>query len=286
MSIDVEDWFHVENLRPVIRRETWSERELRVERNTERMLELMADAPGAVRSTCFVLGWVAERCPSLVKRIAAAGHEIASHGHGHELLGEVSTEAFRADVERSKGVLEDLTGAEVRGYRAPAFSITEEAIPILQEVGFTYDSSFFPSVAHDRYGKLRGVTPDEPVVEIAPGFNEIAISCLTVASRGLPWGGGGYFRLLPYRVFRRGVRRILDSGLPYVFYIHPWEMDPGQPRMDGLPRLYRFRHYVGLDRSEARFASLLGDFAWCSMSDLLSRWTAPSKKAAEAPSGL
>jgi polysaccharide deacetylase family protein (PEP-CTERM system associated) len=276
MSIDVEDWFHVENMRPVVPRETWGQRQLRVERNTERMLELMAAAPGDARCTCFVLGWVAERCPRLVERIAAAGHEIASHGHNHELLGELSLQAFRADVERSKGVLEDLTGTEVRGYRAPSFSITDEAIPILQEVGFTYDSSFFPSLAHDRYGKLAGVTPEEPVVQIAPGFSEIAISCLTVASRGLPWGGGGYFRLLPYRVFRGGVRRILGSGLPYVFYIHPWEIDPGQPRMDGLPRLYRFRHYVGLDRCEARFASLLRDFAWSSMGDLLERWPRPS----------
>jgi polysaccharide deacetylase family protein (PEP-CTERM system associated) len=279
MSIDVEDWFHVENLRPVIPRETWSERELRVERNTDRMLELMAAAPADVRCTCFVLGWVAERCPGLVKRIAAAGHEIASHGHGHELLGHLSAEAFRADLVRSKGVLEDLTGRAVLGYRAPAFSITEDAVPILQEVGFTYDSSFFPSVAHDRYGKLSGVTPDNPVVEIAPGFDEVAISCLTVASRGLPWGGGGYFRLLPYRVFRRGVRQILDRGLPYVFYIHPWEIDPGQPRMRALPRLYRFRHYVGLERCEARFASLLADFAWSSMSELLERWPRPSLRS-------
>ena len=272
MSIDVEDWFHVENLRPVVPRETWSERQLRVERNTERMLELMADAPRDVRATCFVLGWVAERCPGLVKRIAAAGHEIASHGYGHELLTEISPEAFRADVERSKGLLEDLTGTEVRGYRAPAFSITDHAIPVLQELGFTYDSSFFPSVTHDRYGKLGGVSPHEPVAEIAPGFSEVAISCVTVRSRGLPWGGGGYFRLLPYPVFRAGVRRILDSGLPYVFYIHPWEIDPGQPRMAGLPRLYRFRHYVGLERCETRFASLLRDFAWSSVSDLLERW--------------
>ncbi len=271
LSIDVEDWFHVENLRPVVPRETWSERQLRVERNTERMLELMADAPRPVRSTCFVLGWVAERCPGVVERIAAAGHEIASHGHGHELLGELSPEAFRSDVERSKRVLEDLTGTPVRGYRAPAFSITEEAVPILQEAGFTYDSSFFPSLAHDRYGKLSGVSPDNPVVEIAPGFHEISISCLTIRSRGLPWGGGGYFRLLPYGVFRAGMRRILAAGRPYVFYIHPWEIDPGQPRMDALPRLYRFRHYVGLERCEARFESLLADFDWSSISDLLAR---------------
>jgi polysaccharide deacetylase family protein (PEP-CTERM system associated) len=270
MSIDVEDWFHAENLQSVVPRQTWRAQQLRIERNTERMLQLMADSPAAVRCTCFVLGWVADRCPSLVNRIAAAGHEIASHGYGHELLSSLSPEAFRADLERSKGVLEDLTGTEIQGYRAPSFSITEWAIPILQDLGFAYDSSVFPTFGHDRYGKLPGMRPDEPVVEIIPGFYEIAVSCLTVASRGLPWGGGGYFRLLPYPVFRRGARRILGLGLPYVFYIHPWEIDADQPRVQGLSPQHRFRHYVGLRRCETRFTSLLGDFAWSSMSDLLS----------------
>jgi polysaccharide deacetylase family protein (PEP-CTERM system associated) len=272
MSIDVEDWFHVENLRPVIRRDTWNEQQLRVERNVDRMLELMADVHGGVRCTCFVLGWVADRCPDLVRRIAAAGHEIASHGYGHELLESLSPEAFRADVERSKGLLEDIVGAEVRGYRAPSFSIKEWAIPILQNLGFSYDSSLFPSFGHDRYGNLAGIGPDQPVVEVSPGFFEISVSCITIASRGIPWGGGGYFRLLPYSVFRRGARRILRSGRPYVFYIHPWEIDPHQPRVEGLPRPYRFRHYVGLRRCEARFTSLLADFAWTTMADLLHRW--------------
>lgn len=270
MSIDVEDWFHVENLSPAIGRETWSERQLRVERNMDRMLELMADAPGGrVRASCFVLGWVAERCPALIQRIAAAGHEIASHGHAHELVGSLSPASFREDIERSKALLEDLVGAEVRGYRAPSFSITEWAIPVLQEAGFRYDSSVFATVAHDRYGRLPGVRPDEPIVELAPGFREIPVSCLTVASRGVPWGGGGYFRLMPYPLFRRGIAHILGEGRPYVFYIHPWEIDPGQPRVSGLPASYRFRHYVGLSRCEPRFESLLADFRWTSIADVL-----------------
>jgi polysaccharide deacetylase family protein (PEP-CTERM system associated) len=275
MSIDVEDWFHVENLRPVIRRDTWSEQQLRVEHNVDRMLQLMAGVDGGVRCTFFVLGWVADRCPDLVRRIADAGHEISSHGYGHDLLDSLSPEAFRADVERSKGLLEDIAGAEVRGYRAPSFSIKEWAIPILKSVGFSYDSSLFPSFGHDRYGNLAGIGPDQPVVEVSPGFFEISVSCVTIASRGFPWGGGGYFRLLPYRVFRRGARRILRSGRPYVFYIHPWEIDPDQPRVEGLPRSYQFRHYVGLGRCEARFTSLLADFEWTTMADLLERWSAP-----------
>src|SRR6266550_392650 len=269
MSIDVEDWFQVENLRQVVPRETWNDRELRVERNVDRMLELMAEA--GVRSTCFVLGWVAERCPTLVKRIAAEGHEVASHGYGHELLGVLSHEQFRADVERSKGLLEDLAGTEVTGYRAPAFSITDWAIPILEEVGFTYDSSSFPIIAHDRYGRLSGMDVHTPVVELRPGFHEVCVSCLTVGARGFPWGGGGYFRLIPYPIFRRGVERILRRGQPYVFYIHPWEIDPGQPRLEGLPWRYRFRHYVGIDSCERRFASLLRDFRWSTIAELVAR---------------
>jgi len=273
MTIDVEDWFHVENLKPIIRRETWNRQRLHVERNTERMLRLMASLHGGIRSTFFVLGWVAERCPDLVREIAAAGHEIASHGYGHEALDNLSPEQFRADVERSKATLEDIIGVEVRGYRAPSFSIKEWAIPILQDVGFSYDSSLFPSFGHDRYGHLHGIGPADPVVEVSPDFFEIGVSCITIAARGLPWGGGGYFRVLPYSVFRLGARRILRSGRPYVFYIHPWEIDPDQPRVEGLPRSYPFRHYVGLSRCEARFESLLKDFPWTTMGDLLQRWT-------------
>ncbi len=269
MSIDVEDWFHVQNLRAGIPRESWDARELRVERNTDRMLELLAAA--GVRSTCFVLGWVAERVPALVRRIADAGHEIASHGHGHDLVYDLSPEAFREDVRRAKEVLEDLAGCAVTGYRAPNFSITDWAIEVLQEVGYTWDSSSFPVVAHDRYGRLSGAVAGEDVYEPRPGFREVCVSCLDVAGRGIPWGGGGYFRLLPYALFARGVRRIARSGRPYVFYIHPWEIDPGQPRVGGLSRGHAFRHYVNLDRCEARWARLLADFRWGTIGELMAR---------------
>jgi polysaccharide deacetylase family protein (PEP-CTERM system associated) len=267
MSIDVEDWFQVQNLGAVVRRDSWSERELRVERNMDLMLGLMAEQ--GVRSTCFVLGWIAERCPSLVQRIAAEGHEIASHGYGHEVLARLSADEFRADVQRSKALLEDLTGVEVTGYRAPNFSITDWAIPILEDEGFAYDSSAFPTVAHDRYGRLTGMEPGRPVVELRPGFHEVCVSCLNVGSVALPWGGGAYFRLIPYPVFRAGVARIRSAQPPYVFYIHPWELDPGQPHVDGIAAGYRFRHYTGLKRTERRFAALLGDFAWTTMRELL-----------------
>ena len=273
MSIDVEDWFHVANLEPVVPRETWGERESRVERNTDRMLELLAEHDAYC--TCFVLGWVAERHPALVRRIADGGHEIACHGYGHQLIPQLSEQEFREDVRRAKGLLEDLAGTAVRGYRAPSFSITDWAIPILQDLGFSYDSSAFPTVAHDRYGNLAGVAAGTALVELRPGFWEVSISCLMVGSRGLPWGGGGYFRLLPYGAFRRGIDRILRSGEPYVFYIHPWEIDPGQPRVEGLGALARFRHYVGLGRAESRLRSLLADFQWTGIADLL-----PSSSAA------
>jgi polysaccharide deacetylase family protein (PEP-CTERM system associated) len=277
MSIDVEDWFQVENLKSAIARGTWDERELRVERNTDRMLELM-DEHG-VKSTCFILGWVAEKVPHLVDRIAAAGHEIASHGYGHELIYNQSRDAFAADIHRSKTFLEDRTGQPVRGYRAPSFSITDWAIDVLHEQGFTYDSSSFPTVAHDRYGRLSGMAAGRPIVDLPIGMTEVCISCLKLGRRGVPWGGGGYFRLLPYPVFRRGVARILAVRQPYVFYIHPWEIDAGQPRVAGLKRSHRFRHYVNLDKGERRFAALLRDFRWTTMADLLAWRSEPADQA-------
>lgn len=278
MSIDVEDWFHVENLKAVIARDTWDERELRVERNTDRMLELMAERNA--RCTCFVLGWVAERCPGLVKQIAAAGHELASHGYGHDLIYTLSPAAFREDVKRGVGLVEDASGHKVRGYRAPAFSITDWALDILQELGLEYDSSVFPTAAHDRYGRLTGIDSSAGVAEVRPGLHEIFVSTLRLGRLGVPWAGGGYFRLIPYRLFAHGVRRILAQARPYVFYIHPWEIDPGQPRMTGLKASYAFRHYNNLDRAEARFARLLDDFRWMSIADLLADHLAHTPQSA------
>jgi polysaccharide deacetylase family protein (PEP-CTERM system associated) len=276
MSIDVEDWFQVENLKPVIARATWDSRESRVVRNTNRILDLLEEH--RARATFFVLGWVAERQPELIRRIAAGGHEIASHGYGHDLIYTLSPAEFRADVERGKKLLEDGTGQRVLGYRAPSFSITDWAVSILQDLGFEYDSSVFPTVAHDRYGRLTGVDFGHPILELRPGFHEVAISCLPLGKRGLPWGGGGYFRMLPYAAWRGGVRRILGSGAPYVFYIHPWEIDPGQPRMRGLSAVSRFRHYLNLARCEDRFARLLADFSWTTVKSLL------EQRKPEAPS--
>jgi polysaccharide deacetylase family protein (PEP-CTERM system associated) len=270
MSVDVEDWFHVENLKPVISRSTWDDRESRVERNTARILEILDQRDA--RATFFILGWVAERHPKLIRQIAQQGHEIASHGQGNGLVYGLSPAEFRADVDRCKKLLEDLTGRQVVGYRAPSFSITDWAVSILQELGFQYDSSVFPTVLHDRYGTLPGVDAGRPILELRPGFFEVCISCLPVGNRGLPWGGGGYFRLIPYGLWQAGVRRILGSGSPYVFYIHPWELDPGQPRVRGLGTVSRFRHYVNLDRCEARFRALVSGFQWTSVGDILEQW--------------
>ena len=270
MSVDVEDWFQVENLKPVIARSTWETRERRVERNTLRILELLAERQA--RATFFVLGWVAERHPGLIRRIVDAGHEIASHGYGHDLLYNLTEAEFRADVERSRKLLEDTTGQQVLGYRAPSFSITDWAVDILQEMGFEYDSSVFPTVAHDRYGRLTGVDAGRPILELRPGFFEVCISCLPLGNRGLPWGGGGYFRMIPYLPWQAGVRRILGTGAPYVFYIHPWEIDPGQPRIQGLGRLNRFRHYLNLDRCEDRYRALISGFPWTTVKAVLENW--------------
>ena len=273
MSVDVEDWFQVENLKPVIDRASWDTLERRVERNTMRILEVLEQQQA--RATFFILGWVAERHPGLIRRIAEAGHEIASHGYGHDLLYTLTESEFRADVDRCKKLLEDLTGAQVLGYRAPSFSITDWAVAILQELGFEYDSSVFPTVAHDRYGRLSGVGAGRPILELRPNFFEVCISCLPLGKHGLPWGGGGYFRMIPYLPWQAGVRRILATGAPYVFYIHPWEIDPGQPRVDGLGRLRRFRHYVNLDRCEDRFRALVSGFQWTTVKAVLDGWKQP-----------
>jgi polysaccharide deacetylase family protein (PEP-CTERM system associated) len=265
MSIDVEDWFQVQNL--AIDPSKWESHERRVEQNVDRMLELLDD--NGVKCTCFILGWIAQRHGETIKRIANAGHEIASHGYNHQLIYDLSHDEFREDIRSTKQLLEDLTSKEVVGYRAPCFSITDWSIDILAEEGYTYDSSSFPTVAHDRYGKLTGMKKGVVVQEIRDGFHEVCVSCLNILGKGLPWAGGGYFRLLPYWIFRAGVRRILRSKQPYVFYIHPWEIDAGQPRVKGLGRQYAFRHYLNLKKCSGRWDRLLGDFDWVTVGELL-----------------
>jgi polysaccharide deacetylase family protein (PEP-CTERM system associated) len=267
MSIDVEDWFQVQNL--AIDPSLWESKERRVEGNVDRMLELMHQH--GVTCTCFILGWIAERHPDVVKRIADAGHEIACHGYNHDLIYDLTHDEFREDIRSAKQILEDITGKHVVGYRAPCFSITDWAVDILLEEGYTYDSSSFPTVAHDRYGHLSGMKNGIVVQEIRDGFHEICVSCLHVLGKGLPWAGGGYFRLLPYPIFRAGVKRILKKKQPYVFYIHPWEIDAGQPRVQGNSKQHTIRHYLNIDKCDARWSRLLGDFQWMTVGDLLAK---------------
>lgn len=260
-SVDVEDWYQVENLKDVLPRSSWSMHEPRVEDNTQRLLELL-DVSEA-RGTFFVLGYMARKHPELVKKIHRTGHEIASHGYGHELLYKMTTEQIRDDVLQTKEMLEDLTGTEVVGYRAPAFSITDEAIDILAQCGYKYDSSMFSFGLHDRYGSLK--TPprahSDGLMRFENGLLEVPLSMLPFMGKRIPWAGGGYFRLMPYKLFRAGAMRVLASDGAFAFYVHPWEIDPGQPRIKGLRLSHRFRHYVNLDRTYSKLEMLSGDFS-------------------------
>lgn len=256
LTVDVEDWFHTHNLQPGVGRETWSQRESRVGQNVDRLLEAF-ERHGA-SGTFFVLGWVADHHPEVVGAIADAGHEIACHGYGHRLVTEQSPADFRADVERGRSAIEAVTDASVEGYRAPSFSITDRAIDELADMGFRYDSSLFRSSLHDRYGSIEAPA-GERVFEVRPGLYEVELPVLSVAGLRLPWGGGAYFRVLPYRLFCAGLRR-LDG--PATFYLHPWEIDPDQPRIEGVPYTNRLRHYANLDRTDGRLERLLTDFEW------------------------
>ncbi len=286
MSVDVEDWFQVQAFARTIPRGEWETLERRVEGATHRILDGFAQA--RVRATFFTLGWVAERHPALIRRIVAEGHELASHGHGHELVREIGEAAFREDIRRAKGLLEDAGGAAVIGYRAPTFSIgrdTPWAHRVLAEEGHRYSSSVFP-VSHDNYGD-----PDAPRGPHRPdpaGVVEIPMTTLRLAGRNLPCAGGGWFRLTPYPVFREGLRRATGAqgwgqGQRGVFYFHPWEVDPDQPRV-AAPRLSRFRHYVNLRSMMPRVERLLRDFRWGRMDEVFADaiGAAPSAAGAEA----
>jgi polysaccharide deacetylase family protein (PEP-CTERM system associated) len=266
MTIDVEDYFQVEAFASTIDQEDWDSLPRRVERNTMRLIEILADA--GVQATFFTLGWVAQRHASLVTRIIAEGHELASHGLGHARVDRLSPEAFRADVRQSKQILEDIGGAPVRGYRAPTFSIGRSnlwAHAILLEEGYCYSSSIYPA-RHDLYGN-----PDVPRTPFAPvpGFVEVPLTSVRVLGVDIPASGGGYFRLFPYPLTRRLLAQAgRTNGGPAIFYVHPWEIDPEQPRQRGAPLLSRSRHYLNLGRTEARLRRLLGDFAWTRMDRL------------------
>ena len=266
LTIDVEDYFQVSAFAPHIARSTWDSCECRVERNVDQILEMLATHD--TKATFFTLGWIAERFPQLVRQIVEQGHELASHGYGHERVSDLSESAFLDDITRAKGILEDLGGVAVQGYRAPSFSIGEDnlwAFDSLLQAGYRYSSSIYP-IRHDHYGM-----PDAPryAHEVRPGLLEIPITTLRLFERNFPSSGGGYFRLLPYPLSRWMLNRVNNkerqSG---VFYFHPWEIDAGQPLVPGIGIKTRFRHYVNIPRMNGRLSRLLGDFRWGRMDQL------------------
>ncbi len=265
-TVDVEDYFQVSALAPYIDRDSWDSIECRVERNVDRILTLLADSGNS--ATFFTLGWIAERHPGMVRRIAAAGHEVASHGSAHLRATEQSPDEFLEDIGRAKKVLEDIVGAEVRGYRAPSFSIGHAnpwALDCVARVGYRYSSSIYP-VKHDHYGM-----PDAPRFPFASreGLMEVPVTTLRVGGRNLPAGGGGYFRLLPYATSRWLLGQVnRRDGRPAMFYCHPWEIDAGQPRVPGVDAKSRFRHYINLHRTEGRLVRLMRDFRWGRMDEV------------------
>jgi polysaccharide deacetylase family protein (PEP-CTERM system associated) len=280
-TVDVEDYFQVAALSSAVPRDSWDGRELRVAANTELLLSLLAER--GIKGTFFVLGWVAERLPALVRRIAESGHEVACHGYSHQLIYTQSQEEFRAETLRAKHCLEDITGQAVLGYRAASFSITRQslwALDVLLDAGFAYDSSIFP-VRHDLYG-IPGATP-EPHRILAPSQRSLAefpMSAANFLGVQVPVSGGGYFRILPYWLIRAGLKQINEQHKrPFTFYLHPWEVDPGQPRVK-VGAFSRFRHYTNLSRCEQRLRVLLGDFAFTSMREVLTQLSLLGPEAA------
>ena len=269
ISVDLEDWFCVHNLQGVIRREDWDSCELRVSESTRRLIRLFDKHQ--TKATFFVLGWVAERLPDLIKELEDRGHEIAIHGYNHLLLTEITPSEFDEDLARA---LEVIARCGIRsqplGFRAPSFTMVkstkEWALPLLEKYQFKYDSSVFPIGFHPDYGMV-----EAPLIpyKITPDLHEFPMSCLEIMGRRFPFSGGGYFRLFPYAYTKFCMRKVNDQGRPAVFYLHPWELDPGQPRIKNLSFSKRFRHYRNLDQTEKRLDQLLQDFKFTTVREVL-----------------
>ncbi len=267
ISIDVEDYFQVSAFENTINREDWGSLEHRVEKNMRLILDLLNEKQ--VKGTFFVLGWIAERYPDIVKSIISGGHELASHGYGHQRVRDLTPEQFRDDVSRAKSILEDISGLQIKGYRAPSYSIGKEniwALDVLAQTGHIYSSSIYP-IQHDHYG-----FPEAPRFifrDKRTGLIEIPITTVKVLNRLRPAGGGGFFRFYPYKATRWLIQQVNQIDMQSaVFYMHPWEIDPGQPRQKNISLKTRFRHYLNLDKTEGRFTRLLEDFSWGRMDDV------------------
>jgi len=292
LTIDVEDWFQVENFKRYIPFSSWPNCESRVEKNTHRILDLLDSVelpmkfkaegsmlkgnnkqqttnqePGhRLHATFFVLGWIAQRLPHLVREIHARGHEVASHGYYHNLCNQESPSALQKDLTDSKRLLEDIIGSPTFGYRAPSFAVNADVLKIIEACGYLYDSSLNSFRMHSRYGKVNISDNAKTGIasQISDTFYELPVSNVKVGTYVLPLGGGGYFRLLPFFLFKKGLETILRNENTCVFYIHPWEVDPDQPRVQGIPMFYRLRHYAGLQKTYSRLSRVIRSFEHCS----------------------
>ena len=263
LTIDVEDWFQVENLKPWIPTSSWNSYELRVEKNVNRILDLLDKKN--IHATFFVLGWVAEKVPHLVRQISQRGHEIASHGQNHELCNDLDLSELQNDLTYSKNLLEDITGIEVMGYRAPSFTISQNVLNVLSECGYKYDSSYNSFAMHGRYGKtdFSNYHKKGAAIQLDNGFYELPISNLGLMNKTFPWGGGGYFRIIPFFLFKAGIKKILRQEGDYLFYMHPWEIDPNQPIPRKVSSKNRFKHTYNLSKTETRLENMLDVFKDC-----------------------
>lgn len=294
ITIDVEDWFQVENLRPWFPPETWDKQQSRVEQNTQNLLDLfdsiklptqnnsknsinptnpknpinsinLNNSSRSVKATFFILGWIAQRHPNIVKDIASRGHEVASHGFNHLMCNRISQSELLRDLIHSKNLLEDLTGNKITGYRAPSFSVSDDILKIIEKAGYQYDSSYNSFDKHGRYGTItpNGANKARNIINISSSFKELPISNLKIAKQTIPWGGGGYFRLLPPAIFKAGVKNIINKTGSYVFYLHPWEIDPKQPRMKTAKGIIPWRHYLNLNKTKKRLIKFINTFNNC-----------------------
>jgi polysaccharide deacetylase family protein (PEP-CTERM system associated) len=265
LTIDVEDWFQVENFKSYIDFSTWNSFELRVEKNTHRILNLLESFSFKPKATFFILGWIAEKLPNLVRRIRDCGHEVASHGDNHNLCTTLDKNKLAKDLLNSKKRLEDITGQAVYGYRAPSFAVNDKILKAIKQAGYLYDSSYNSFSAHGRYGSidLSSAVKNDGSYQLDDHFFELPISNLIICKKIIPLGGGGYFRLYPTYFFKQGIKSILKEDRAFIFYAHPWEFDPNQPRVHQASRQFKFRHYINLNKTENKLKQILSSFSDC-----------------------
>ncbi|MGM0644766.1 MAG: XrtA system polysaccharide deacetylase [Thermodesulfobacteriota bacterium] len=266
LTFDVEDWFQVENFKEYIEFSTWNSFELRVEKSTRKILDLLDEFPFKPKATFFILGWIAEKLPGLVREIRKRGHETASHGVSHHLCTDLAHKDLVQDLTASREILESITGSPVTGYRAPSFAVNNKVLDLISDAGYEYDSSYNSFSGHGRYGTLdlSAAEKKEAAWRVNGGFYEIPVSNTRIGGKVIPLGGGGYFRLFPFAVFRKGIKAVLKDSNAFVFYAHPWEFDPDQPRVTQASKKFKFRHYINLSQTEHKLRRLIQTFSHCS----------------------